>query len=104
MGHFKNMIVPYQRPPKLHFENFIINYPLDLLCMLWEHGCEKYVFEYFQSKGWKLPFWCYYFYGTEMMHCKTRTLLSDFVAVNSDIVMDGDVMNHVIISQCGELK
>ena len=36
-----------------------------------------------------------------MMHCKTRTLLSDFVAVNSDIVMDGDVMNHVIISQCG---
>ena len=41
----------------------------------------------------------YYFYGIEMMHCKTRTLLSDFVAANSDrfknIVMGGDVMNHV---------
>ena len=41
----------------------------------------------------------YYFYGTEMMHCKTRTLLSDFVTANSDrfksIVMGGDVMNHV---------
>ena len=41
----------------------------------------------------------YYFYGTEMMHYKTRTLLSDFVAANSDrfksIVMGGDVMNHV---------
>ena len=41
----------------------------------------------------------YYFYGTEMMHCKTRTLLSDFVVANSDrfksIVMDGDVMSHV---------
>ena len=40
----------------------------------------------------------YYFYGTEMMHCKTRTLLSDFVVANSNrfksIVMDGDVMNH----------
>ena len=41
----------------------------------------------------------YYFYGTEMMHCKTRTLLSDFVTANSDrfksIVMGGDVTNHV---------
>ena len=36
-GHFENTIVPYRRPPKLHFENFPINYPLDLLQ---EHGCE----------------------------------------------------------------
>ena len=46
----------------------------------------------------------YYFYGTEMMHCKTRTLLSDFVVANSDrfksIVMDGDVMNHVQTGEC----
>ena len=35
-GHFENTIVPYRRPPKPHFENFNINYPLDL------HGCEKY--------------------------------------------------------------
>ena len=27
-GHFENMIVPYQRPLKLHFENFHMNYPL----------------------------------------------------------------------------
>ena len=30
-GHFENMIVPYRQPPKLHFENFRINFPLDLL-------------------------------------------------------------------------
>ena len=33
------------------------------------------------------------------MHCKTQTLLSDFVVANSErfksIVMNGDVMNHV---------
>ena len=30
-GHFENTVVPYLRPPKLHFMNFHINYPLDLL-------------------------------------------------------------------------
>ena len=30
-GHFENTVVPYLRPPKLHFVNFHINYPLDLL-------------------------------------------------------------------------
>ena len=34
----------------------------------------------------------------EMIHCKTQTLLSDFVDANSDsIVMDRDVMNYVQI-------
>ena len=50
VGYFENTIVPYRRPLKLHFENFNINYPLDLLCMLWEHGCEKYtecIFKFF---------------------------------------------------------
>jgi len=41
----------------------------------------------------------YYFHGSEMMHCKTRMLLSHFVATNRDrfkgIVLDGDVENHV---------
>ena len=31
VGHFENTIVPYGRPPKLHFKNLNINYPLDLL-------------------------------------------------------------------------
>jgi len=46
------------------------------------HGTESTL----SQRGWKLPFRAlsYYFYGTEMMHCKTRTLLSDFVAANSD--------------------
>ena len=42
-----------ERPPKLHFENFNINYLLDLLCMLWEHGCEKYtecIFKFFTTR------------------------------------------------------
>ena len=62
-----------------------------------QHWDEKY----FKSRGWKLPFRAlgYYFYGTEMMHCKTRALLSDFVTANSDrfktIVMGDDVSNHV---------
>ena len=53
------------------------------------------------QRGWKLPFRAlgYYFSGTEMVHCKTRTLLSNFVTANSDrfksIVMSDDVMNHV---------
>ena len=58
---------------------------------------------YFKSKGMDGNcLFCvlsYYFYGTEMMHCKTQTLLLDFVAANSDrfksIVTGGDVTNHV---------
>jgi len=48
------------------------------------------------------------FYGTEMMHCKTQTLLSDYVAVNSNRFKSSycgwwkvnDVMNHVHPSSC----
>ena len=48
-GHFENTIVPYRRPPKLHFANFHINYPLDLLQ---EHGCEKCkcIFKFFATR------------------------------------------------------
>ena len=48
VGDFENTIVPYRRPPKLHFVNFHINYPLDLLYMLWEHGREKYKWNFSQ--------------------------------------------------------
>ena len=36
MGHFENTIVPYRRPPKLHFENFRINFRFTLETWLWE--------------------------------------------------------------------
>ena len=44
VGHFENTIVPYRRPPKLYFENFNINYPLDLLE---EHGS---IFKFFTTR------------------------------------------------------
>jgi len=53
----------------------------------------------------------YYFHGSEMMHCKTRMLLSYFVATNRDrfkamywIVISKTMSRRCIISQCGELK
>ena len=53
VGDFENTIVPYRRPPKLHFKNFNINYPLNLLCILWKHGREKYtecIFKFFTTR------------------------------------------------------
>ena len=61
---------------------------------------ERKVLAASQSR-WRLSFLSCYFYGTEMMHCKTQTLLSDFVAANSDRFKkysDGQwclYMNHV---------
>ena len=63
VGDFENTIVPYGRPPKLHFENFNISYPLDLFFMLWEHDCDKYgIFKFFTT--WLSLFNEYEIYGT----------------------------------------
>ena len=59
------------RPPKLHFENFNIDYPLDLLC------CEKYV--YFQIFTTRLSLSNKYkIYGTtyEYIHTYIQTPLA----------------------------
>ena len=67
---------PYRRSPKLHFANFQINYPLDLLQEL---GCEKYkcIFTFFTTRY-------RYLTNTKLMHIRYDVRIRAYIYIYTD--------------------
>ena len=69
---------PYRRSPKLHFANFQINYPLDLLQEL---GCEKYkcIFTFF-TMSYR------YLTNTKLMHIRYDVRIRTYIQTDTACV------------------